>query len=84
MNDNTKQLRECLYNDKPAFFHCWINRQDVIAPAISIGGHPGGQFSATFGLVEFEDGTISEVTPTLIKFLEMPQEWTAAMQECFS
>lgn len=34
------------------------------------GGHPGGQISATFGLVEYEDGTMHEVEPQNIRFVD--------------
>ena len=35
-----------------------------------IGGHPGGQISGTFAIVEYEDGTIHEVEPTQIRFVD--------------
>ena len=35
-----------------------------------IGGAPGGQISYTLGLVEFEDGSVSEVSPYKIRFLD--------------
>ena len=34
------------------------------------GGHPAGQISATFALVEYEDGTIHETEPTQIRFVD--------------
>ena len=35
-----------------------------------IGGHPGGQVSGTFAIVEYEDGTVHEVEPTQIQFVD--------------
>ena len=34
------------------------------------GGHPGGQISATFAIVEYEDGTIHEVEPQNVRFVD--------------
>ena len=34
------------------------------------GGHAAGQISETFGIVEYEDGTIHEVEPTQIRFAD--------------
>lgn len=34
------------------------------------GGHPAGQISETFGTVEYDDGTIHEVEPTQIRFVD--------------
>ena len=35
-----------------------------------VGGHPGGVIRATFGLVEFDDGTVNEVPPQKIVFCD--------------
>lgn len=34
------------------------------------GGHPAGQASSTFAIVEFEDGTVHEVEPWNIRFID--------------
>ena len=39
-------------------------------PSIMAGGHGGGQISATFALVEYEDGTVAEVYPSRVRFLD--------------
>lgn len=54
--------------DTRAWFHTWEHYAKPIDPSPVRGGHPGGQYSQVFGLVEFEDGTIHRVEPTNIIF----------------
>lgn len=63
--DKKKQFKEM-----KALFHCWDFRSEVIGESYLRGGHPAGQISATFALVEYEDGTIHEVEPTQIRFVD--------------
>ena len=63
--DKKKQFKEM-----KALFHCWNFRSEVIGEYYLRGGHPAGQISATFALVEYEDGTINEVYPTQIRFVD--------------
>lgn len=35
-----------------------------------IGGHSAGQISSTFAIVEFEDGTVHEIEPCNIRFVD--------------
>lgn len=51
-------------------FHCWSYRSEVVGESPLRGGHPGGQISATFALVEYEDGTMHEVEPQNIRFVD--------------
>ena len=53
-----------------ALFHCWSHRSELCDASPMIGGHPGGQVSETFAIVEHEDGTIHEVEPTQIRFVD--------------
>ena len=53
-----------------ALFHCWDFRSELCDASPMIGGHPGGQVSGTFAIVEYEDGTIHEVEPTQIRFVD--------------
>lgn len=53
-----------------ALFHCWGFRSELCDASPMIGGHPGGQVSGTFAIVEYEDGTIHEVEPTQIRFVD--------------
>ena len=34
------------------------------------GGHPGGQYWITLGIVEYEDGSMDEISPRKIRFLD--------------
>ena len=51
------------------YFHCGEQYCDVIAPGLTIGSHPGGQYSRVFGIVEFED-RIERVDPSDIQFVD--------------
>lgn len=53
-----------------ALFNCWSHRSELCDASPMIGGHPGGQVSATFAIVEYEDGTVHEVEPQNIRFVD--------------
>lgn len=53
-----------------ALFHCWNHRSELYGASPMIGGHPGGQVSGTFAIVEYEDGTVREVEPENIRFVD--------------
>lgn len=53
-----------------ALFHYWLHRSEVVGESYLVGGHAAGQVSGAFAIVEFEDGTIKEVEPWNIKFVE--------------
>ena len=55
-----------------ALFHFWNHKSELVGESLCYGGHPAGQISATFALVEYEDGTIHEVEPTQIRFVDNP------------
>lgn len=55
---------------KKALFHKWTHEAEIYAPAVSRGGHQGGNVSTTLGIVEFEDGTVATVRPDRIQFLD--------------
>ena len=72
---NTITGEMTLYTEEPeheikALFHCWDHRSELYDASPMIGGHPGGQVSGTFAIVEYEDGTIHEVEPTQIQFVD--------------
>lgn len=56
--------------DIKALFHCWSHRSEVVGESYLRGGHPAGQVSSTFAIVEFEDGTVHEVEPWNIRFVD--------------
>lgn len=62
-------LRPCFVDGKRALFHRWTDHAEVVCESPLRGGHPGGQLWITFGIVEFEDGTIQEVYPSRIHFV---------------
>ena len=57
-------------HDIKALFHCWSHKSELVGESPCYGGHPAGQISETFGIVEYEDGTIREVYPSQIRFLD--------------
>lgn len=65
-----QELRPCKAGSLNGLFHRWIEEADVIEPSLMIGGHPGGVVRMTFGIVEFEDGTIDKIVPSKISFLD--------------
>ena len=64
------ERRPCYVDDRKGVFHQWINRAEVVAPSMMVGGHPGGQLWEVFGLVEFEDGHMEEVYPMEVQFAD--------------
>lgn len=60
--------RTCRYENKSYIFHCFEQHSYVILPSSMIGGHPGGQVSAVFALIEDKKGNIYRVDPTRLKF----------------
>lgn len=61
------EMRPCWVKDggfeRKALFHCWEHRQDLISASI-------GTVSRTLGIVEYEDGTVHEVYPYYIRFID--------------
>lgn len=53
-----------------ALFHCWSHRSELVDESLLRGGHPGGQVSGTFAIVEYEDGTVHEAEPQNIRFVD--------------
>lgn len=56
--------------DIKALFHCWSHRSEVVGESYLRGGHSAGQVSSTFAIVEYEDGTVHEVDPWNIRFVD--------------
>lgn len=68
MNEN---LRPCLISDgRRALFHGWNFVSYPVAPSVIMGEHKGGQFSSTYGIVEYSDGSVENVSPRDITFLD--------------
>lgn len=49
-----------------ALFHCWSHRSEVVGESALRGGYPG----ATFAIVEYEDGSVHEVNPQNVRFVD--------------
>ena len=74
-NDERRRMmgvekRDCIVDNQFCIFHCWEQWSDVVAPSPMIGGHPGGQMSMIYGIVEFPDGSVKRISPTNIKFCD--------------
>lgn len=56
--------------EKKALFHMWNNFAKPVAADVYAGGCPEGQISIVFGIVEYEDGSVDEVRPAQIRFVD--------------
>ncbi len=64
-----RKYRLCTVNDEPGYFHAWEQWSNVVDASPLMGGHPGGQISEIFGIVEFKDG-VRRIKPNNIKFCD--------------
>lgn len=64
------EYRPCIVNGEKCIFHRWEDRAEVIGESPFCGGHPGGQLRNVFGIIEFENGTVKEILPNKIQFLD--------------
>ena len=76
------KTRICKVGDRAGYFHCWEHYADVLAPGLTIGSHPGGQFSRAYGIVEFQDG-VERVDPSRIKFIDEDNASLKQLNEVF-
>ena len=63
-------LRTCRYENENHLFHGFEHFSNVVGQSIAVGGHPAGQISQVFALIEDESGNIKRVDPTDIKFTD--------------
>jgi len=67
-------VRPCIVTqngeEKKALFHMWENFAKPVAADLCIGDCSEGQMSMIFGLVEYEDGSMDEVRPARIQFVD--------------
>lgn len=73
----TMERRLCIVEGRTGYFLGFEQYSDVIEPSLLQGGHPGGQYSRTYGLVEFPTDDresihthIERVPPVRIKFID--------------
>lgn len=64
------ELRPCIVNGRKALFHTWNEKSQVIQPSPMVGGHGGGLIKTTVGIIEYEDGIVTECYPYEIKFCD--------------
>lgn len=73
MNNNIEiknELRPCLVKGAKALFHKWVDYQKPVPGGITPIDPPPGQIKCTFGLVEYENGQVEEVSPNKIEFCD--------------
>lgn len=64
------EYRPCIVGGKKALFHRWTDKAQVVGESALRGGHSAGQLWVVVGIVEYEDGTIREVYPYEIRFVD--------------
>ena len=50
--------------------HGWVQIKQVVGPSIMLGGGSGGEIATTLGIVEYLDGTVEQVYPAYIRFVD--------------
>lgn len=63
-------LRTCRYENENYLFHCFELNAYVVPASVMIGGHPGGQVSMLFAVIEDKDGKVKRVRPQEITFTD--------------
>lgn len=67
-------VRPCIVKqngkEKKALFRMRNNFAKPVAADVYAGGCPEGQISIVFGIVEYEDGSVDEVRPAQIRFVD--------------
>lgn len=56
--------------ERKALFHCWEQKSQLVGASAMLGGHPSGMVLGMVALVEYEDGTVHEVYPSGVRFLD--------------
>lgn len=74
------ELRLCEVEGELGYFHCWEHCSKPIPPSAMKGGHPGGQLSQVYGIVEFKD-KVQRVHPYDIKFCDEINATLTSMTE---
>lgn len=77
-----KELRLCKVGKELGYFHCREQYDDVISPGLTVGSHPGGQYSRVFGIIEFDD-RIERVNPTKIQFVDEIHSYLKAVENVY-
>lgn len=72
--------RLCEVNGELGYFHIFEQLSDVVDASPLRDGHPGGQISCVYGIVEFKD-RVARVDPTKIKFCDEDNNMLYGMNE---
>lgn len=72
------ETRLCEVDGEFGYFHTWEQWSNVVDASPLRGGHPGGQVSQVYGIVEFEDG-VRRVDPAKIEFIDEKNAMLAEM-----
>lgn len=64
------EKRPCYVDGVKAIFHRFSERSEIIAPSPMKGGHGGGVLKWTVAIVEYENGVVSEVEVTKVRFAD--------------
>lgn len=62
--------RTCRYENENYLFHCLEQFSNVVGASVAVGGHPAGQISQVFALIEDKKGNIKRVDPMMITFTD--------------
>lgn len=62
------ELRPCIVEGRKALFHSWQRSVDYIPPLKD--KHLGGTTEYIIGIIELENGTIQQVSPDEIRFID--------------
>ncbi len=73
-----EELRPCMVKNRKALFHKWSDKSKIVGPSYMVGGHKGGVLKYTVGIIEYEDGVITECYPSEIHFSD-----SKFMEYCF-
>ena len=63
------KTRLCEVDGELGYFYTWEQWSNVVDASPLRGGHPGGQVSQVYGIVEFKNG-VRRVDPVKIKFCD--------------
>ena len=74
------KTRLCKVDGELGYFHTWEQWSNVVDASPLRGGHPGGQVSQVYGIVEFKNG-VRRVDPYRIKFCDEQNAMLAEMEE---
>lgn len=69
-NSGGRALRISNDREVEGLFHCWMYRSELVRGVFLRDVHLGEQITETFALVEYEDGTMHEVEPKNIRFVD--------------